>query len=362
MIRHFNLPALLGAALVAGCAHKPPPDFAPDPSLVAQIREIEVRAPERACPGQTFETTYMAVLQDGSRIPFETRYDKDHPPRLHVVFLDRSSNAATPVQGGGWWADRDPLLSARSGFRLQVSLLAKPSATGHALVTPSYECLPHTFAFAGRDGDAGLPGQDGPPITVRLGLTRTPYVNRLIVASIEVAQAPPVYLLADAATVPPADWIIVASHGGRGGRGVAGRAGQAGQAGTMTCPGGPGQPGGPGGSGGPGATGGRGGPITIITPSEEPFLAGLVAAHSEGGEGGPGGKGGAGGRGGAGGSGRNSDGSACQGGSAGGDGSRGADGSAGASGAPGGRPQYVTVPQREVFGPAPSVELQELLR
>jgi len=28
---------------------------------------------------------YTAVLGDGSLVPFENRYDKNHPPRLHVV-------------------------------------------------------------------------------------------------------------------------------------------------------------------------------------------------------------------------------------------------------------------------------------
>ena len=66
---------------LAACTHRPPPDFAPDPGLVARIRAIDMRVPQRACPGQSFPASYDAVLDDGARIPFAARYDKKHPPR-----------------------------------------------------------------------------------------------------------------------------------------------------------------------------------------------------------------------------------------------------------------------------------------
>src|SRR5436309_2700925 len=78
--------------LLASCSHAPPPDFAPDPGLVSQIRDIRiVTGYTRACPGAVIPTSYEAVLADGARVPFARSYDKKHPPRLHVVFLDRES-------------------------------------------------------------------------------------------------------------------------------------------------------------------------------------------------------------------------------------------------------------------------------
>src|SRR5438093_12901385 len=86
---HALPPRLFLTMVVFGCSHKPPEDFAPDPGLVGQIRDVRiVTAYARACPGSTIPTTYEAVLADGSRVPFSRTYDKKHPPRLHVVFLE----------------------------------------------------------------------------------------------------------------------------------------------------------------------------------------------------------------------------------------------------------------------------------
>src|SRR5216110_4091203 len=106
--------AVVAALIVtAACGPKqPPPSFAPAPELVEQIREIRMSTSMRACPGESFGAVYTAVLNDGTLVPFESRYDKDNPPRLHVVFLERSSYEATPLEGGGWSAARDPLASA----------------------------------------------------------------------------------------------------------------------------------------------------------------------------------------------------------------------------------------------------------
>ncbi len=97
---------------------------------------------------------YTAVLNDGSLVPFETRYDKDNPPRLHVVFLTRWSNEATPLEGGGWSAWRDPLATAITGFRLSVSLKAKPAIATSTVVAPDYTCLQHAFGFRGAGAGA----------------------------------------------------------------------------------------------------------------------------------------------------------------------------------------------------------------
>jgi hypothetical protein len=343
---------LLGLG-VAACSHKPPPDFAPDPTIVARARAIRIMpASDRACPGEIIRASYDAVLNDSTVLPFETRYDRDRPPRLHVVFLTRTSPEAVPLEDGNWSANPDPLASAMNGFRLSAFFKAKPSVNAFATLAPSYHCLPHAFGFGGASGDREMPGQDGPDITVRLRVLRTPYYDRLVVAAIEVGQAPPFFVVGDAAIVPPADWIVVETRGGRGGRGLDGVAGAAGAAGAAGCPGAPGGPGGRGGSGGVGAAGGRGGRLTIVGPQEEPFLVGLVEGRSLGGPGGPGGRGGKGGAGGKGGPAPTADPNRrCQ---AGSDGAAGADGSAGPEGPhglPGQRSQTLLLPAREVFQP-----------
>jgi hypothetical protein len=324
--------------------------------VVARITRIQmVTTPETACPGGQIQADYEAVLNDSSTVPFERRYDKKHPPKLHVVFLRRTSPEAYPQEDGDWTTNRDPLVSAMHGFRLTAFLIAKPSINTSALVSPEYSCIPHAFGFSGANGGQNVPGEDGPDITVRVGILRSPYVDRLLVASIEVGQAPPFVVLADADRVPPSDWLIVETGGGRGGRGTDGAAGQRGPAGQAGCPGSAGGPGGAGGSGGPGAPGGRGGRITVIGPQSEPFLVGLVEGRSLGGEGGPGGRGGKGGAGGAGGAAQVPQGSPadrrCSAGSAGPNGAEGAAGPQGPMGMPGPRAQTLTVATREVFGP-----------
>ena len=345
--------------LVLGCSHRPPADFAPDPGLVQRITQIRIDAPSAACPGQSFLASYTAVLNDGSLVPFENRYDKDHPPRLHVVFLDRTSNAATPLENGAWTADRDPLLTVTTGFHLTVVLRQKSSLQATATLAPEYSCLPHAFGFQGAPGDRGGAGGDGPDVTVRLGIVRSPYVERLLVAGIEISNAPPFFTVADANVVPPRDWLLIESRGGQGGRGRKGSPGTPGQDAPSRdmCPGSNGGPGSPGGRGADGGPGGRGGRITIIVPTEVPFLAGLVDAHTPGG---PGGEGGVGGDGGAGG--RHGVVTNCD--------RPGMNGVAGEKGAPGGRggdgpeglrPQVITVPARDVFGTQIPPGLADLL-
>jgi hypothetical protein len=361
MLRRVTFPAL--AAVLAACASRPPADFAPDPGLVARIREIRIiTAAPTACPGNSVRASYEAVLDDGTLVPFAPSYDEDDPPQLHVMFLARTSNAATPLQSGGWSVHRDPMLSVREGVRLSAVLKARPELSAEAVLTPEYSCLPHAFTFEGEGGERGEAGRDGPDITVRLGVVRSPFHPRLLVAQIDVEQAPPVWVLADAETVPPADWLRVESRGGDGGRGVDGARGAAGAAGTPGCPGSAGGAGGAGGVGGRGATGGRGGRITIVAPQEEPFLAGLVEARTPGGEGGAGGRGGPGGPGGKGGAASPAEDRRCQPGADGAAGPAGAAGAAGNDGEPGSRPQVITVPLRDVFGSRSHPEIVALLR
>ena len=311
--------------------------------------------PSAACPGQSFAASYSAVLDDGSRVPFATRYDRKHPPRLHVVFLDRTSPEAIPLEDGGWTAARDPLASVLRGFRLRASLRDKTAIADNVTIAPAYDCLRHSFTFTGETRE------DGPDVVVRWGIVRSPFVNRLLVAQIEVAQAPPQFVLADAAVVPPSDWLILTSAGGRGARGQAGHEGTRGANGATGCPGQNGLAGGFGGDGYRGGNGGRGGRFTIMAPSEEPFLAGLVAAQSPGWAAGPGGRGGPGGAGGQGGVGLVQNGVQCAAGQVGAAGLVGREGPPGEAGEPGGRPQILTLPQRDVFGTRAPAELLELL-
>jgi len=342
--------------VAAGCTHGPPPDFAPDPGLVAQIREIRMATSTRACPGETFGATYTAVLNDGALVSFESRYDRKHPPRLHVTFLERTSDQATPLEGGAWAADPDALTSAVTGFRLTASLKANPSITTTTALTPDYACLPHTFGFRG----AGA-GAAGPQVTVRVGILRSPFYQRLLVVGVEVEDAPPFFVFADANAVSPSDWLIIEARGARGARGTDGETGTRGAPGAAGCPGGTGGPGGNGGNGGPGGYGGRGGQITTIAPAEEPFLAGLVDARTPGGEAGPGGAGGKGGAGGVGGESTNPSNAACTKGGAGPAGRVGVRGTDGRDGQSGGRPQILTVPGRDVWGTRAPAALLELV-
>ena len=347
------LPA--AAVMAAACSHGPPPDFVPDPALLDQVREIHMTVTPTACPGETFGGNYSAILNDGTTVPFETRYDKKHPPRLHVVFLERTSSDATPLQNGSWTAASDPFWTVRSGFRLSAALKEKPSITTRADVSPEYNCLPHTFVFDGSTDE------DGPDVTVRLGIARSPFFERLLVASIQVGDAPPFYTIADANAIPPRDWLVIETRGGRGLRGTRGPEGMAGRPGQIGCPGGNGARGSDGGTGGPGGSGGRGGHITIIAPGEEPFLAGLVDARSPGGKGGDGGPGGKGGAGGGAGPADPGLGENCKAGQPGPSGRSGGQGTAGPRGTPGPRPQTITVPGRQVFGDNIPAALAELL-
>ena len=359
-------PAGIALALVsalAACAHKPPADFAPDPGLVARIKRIQIRAPHYACPGQTFPVYYDAILDDGTKIQFDWHYDSKHPPRLHVSFLDRSSDEARTVEDGGWTVSADPIQTVRTGYVLTATLRANPALADTARVAPEYSCLPHAFRFAGATGRRGMAGGDGPAVSVRVAIVRSPFYDKLLVAGITVENEPPVYILTDASTIPPANWLTLDSRGGAGGDGRPGLAGSDGVAGQDGCPGSAGGNGGNGGAGGSGAPGGRGGQVTILAPAELPYLAGIVAARSPGGSGGAGGKGGPGGKGGAGGKGTASpNGGRCADGPS---GQNGADGAAGRDGPDGGwgpQPQILTVPLRDLFGPGAPPELLALVR
>ncbi|MSR07729.1 MAG: hypothetical protein EXR93_11790 [Gemmatimonadetes bacterium] len=140
------------------------------------------------------------------------------------MFLNRTSPDAVSTEGGDWVADPDPLQTVMTGFRLNAFLKLNPAVNGSKTLEPEYSCVPHAFGFEG--GDEGQSGYGGPDVTVRLNVLRSPFYAKLIVAAIEVAMAPAVYVGGDYNTVPPADWLVVESRGGRGGRGrVSGRAG-----------------------------------------------------------------------------------------------------------------------------------------
>src|SRR5256885_10659748 len=172
-------------SLALGCSHAPPPDFAPDPGLVAQIRDIRiVTGYARACPGSVVPASYEAVLATGERVPFARSYDKKHPPRLHVVFLDRESPDAVSQEDGDWVTERDPLATVSTGFRLTATLRANSKVTSTVVVPPYYGCMPHTLTLSGEPGGAGEAGEPGPDATVRLAVLRSPFYDKLFVAGI----------------------------------------------------------------------------------------------------------------------------------------------------------------------------------
>ena len=350
-------------ALFAACSHQPPADFAPDPGLLSHIRDIEISVtPSPVCPGGMLQASYQAVIDDGTRVPFIRSYDKKNPPRLHVVFLDYSSPEASGTQQGNWVTADNPVASAVTGFRLTAILKSKPSIRHTVTVPPDYSCMPHAFGFSGGGAEPMQGGGNGPDVTVRLAMGHSPFYEKLLVASVEVGLAPPFYLLYDARTVPPADWLAIESRGGRGGAGSQGTRGRDGRSGASGCPAQAGGPGGDGGDGGPGGPGGRGGRVTIVVPAEQPFLAGLVTARAPGGPGGPGGPPGAGGDGGKGGQGATTgDTRQCAAAVDGTPGRKGAPGPVGRDGRQGPRPEIYTVPAYEVFGPDLPPELAALL-
>ena len=115
-VPRLRVTSFCATLFAVGCSHAPPEGFAPDPGLVAQIKDIRILTSyARACPGSVLPTTYEAVLNDGTRVPFSRTYDKKHPPRLHVVFLDRTSYEATTQEDGDWVTDGNALATATTG-------------------------------------------------------------------------------------------------------------------------------------------------------------------------------------------------------------------------------------------------------
>ena len=113
--------------------------------------------------------------------------------------------------------------------------------------------------------------------------------------------------------------------------------------------------------GGPGGPGGSGGHVTVMAPTELPYLAGLIEGRSPGGVGGAVGPGGRGGPGGQGGDGVIVSGRRCASGPAGERGPNGPVGSEGQDGAPGPRARVITVSADDVFGQAVPQTLRALL-
>src|SRR2546426_12063151 len=143
------------------------------------------------CPGGWIQASYEAVLADGARVPFARSYDKKHPPRLHVVFLERSSPDAVSRESGDWVTNANPLWTAASGFRLTATLSAKPAVQHTIVIPPEYSCMGHGFQFSGEPGGAGQAGGNGPDVTVRLAIPRSPFYDKLIGAAGEIGHPPP---------------------------------------------------------------------------------------------------------------------------------------------------------------------------
>src|SRR5207244_7233575 len=89
-------------------------------------------------------------------------------PRLHVIFLDRESPDGVSQEDGDWVAERDPLVTVTTGYRLTATLRANSRITNTVVVPPDYRCMPHTFVFSGDAGGPGEAGEAGPDATGRL--------------------------------------------------------------------------------------------------------------------------------------------------------------------------------------------------
>src|SRR5207245_5013464 len=60
---------ILGLTLF-GCSHAPPADFAPDPGLVAQVKDVRIVTSDgRACPGSVSLASYDALPSICGRVP-----------------------------------------------------------------------------------------------------------------------------------------------------------------------------------------------------------------------------------------------------------------------------------------------------
>jgi hypothetical protein len=363
----FTLTSLfccLSLFVMSGCGtNEPPADLAPDAGLLAKIRTIQVTpASSRACPGAMIQASYEAVLEDGSRVPFESTYDSKHPPKLHVNALTFSSAEAVRNADGSWALSKDRLLTATTGFRLNAALKAKPAIQGTATVAPDYRCAPRAFSFVGAAGAQAQMGANGPEISVRMARGRSPFYDNLLVVAVQVGTRPPFYELYDAKALASADSLTIETRGGRGGVGINGSRGAPGRSAPTGCPSEVGAPGDNGGPGGLGAPGGRGGPVTIIVPADDPSMAALVIVHSSGGEGGPGGSGGLGGPGGKGGQGYEPmGGPSCQSARDGEPGLAGVPGRPGPEGPSGPKVEIDKVPADQVFGTPVPAELSALL-
>src|SRR5207249_1147959 len=182
---------------------------------------------------------------------------------------------------GDWVAERDPLVTVTTGYRLTATLRANSRITNTVVVPPDYRCMPHTFVFSGDAGGPGEAGEPGPDATVRLAVLRSPFYDKLFVAGIQVGLAQPFYVLQDATAVPPADWLVIESRGGRGGTGgpggAGGKGGKGGQgaldANNRRCPDAADGAAGSAGSAGPTGSQGAPGPraIMVTAPTKEIF-------------------------------------------------------------------------------------------
>jgi len=82
-------------------------------------------------------------------------------------------------------------------------------APGHGDARAGVRLSAHAFGFQGAPGDRGGAGGDGPDVTVRLGIVRSPYVERLLIAGIEIGYAPPFYHRDRREPRPARDWLLI---------------------------------------------------------------------------------------------------------------------------------------------------------
>src|SRR3989449_11610752 len=96
---------------------------------------------------------------------------------------------------------------------------AKPAVQHTIVIPPEYGCMGHGFQFSGEPGGAAQAGGNGPDVTVRLAILRSPFYDKLIVAAGGGGYSRPYYVVAGGKTNPPAHLLRGEARGGRGGPG-----------------------------------------------------------------------------------------------------------------------------------------------
>src|SRR2546427_7022072 len=90
--------------------------------------------------------------------PYTTLF-RSHPPRLHVIFLDRESPDGVSQEDGDWVAERDPLVTVTTGYRDRKSTRLNSS---HSQISYAVFCLKKKNKIERSDSGGWLSCDFGP--------------------------------------------------------------------------------------------------------------------------------------------------------------------------------------------------------